>query len=293
MNPHRTLLSRFGWTLWALVPVGALAYHYGPGQADYRASLAKDLIAQADEAQARAMREQTIAYESHLLAVRARAEAFGKDDPALLAKAEEANRVEELSYAKAAERWKQTAEILGEAQELLGDEPGVAAQQVRLARARATVRTGDVAAGAEDLEALLDGLEQGPDAASPLALETREELATAYYYGARLMRMAGKPASEWREVSAMARQNFRYLAEQARASGAGAEAIENHEKNVELVLDLEQSSVEGLFLKPKPKDSPNGQCNGLGKKPGQGKRPGRDDKPSKGAGMNGEIGDGW
>ena len=60
-----------------------------------------------------------------------------------------------------------------------------------------------------------------------------------------------------------------------------------------LVLDLEQSSVEGLFLKPKPKDCPNGQCNGLGKKPGQGKRPGKGDKPSKGAGMDGDIGDGW
>ena len=39
------------------------------------------------------------------------------------------------------------------------------------------------------------------------------ELATAYYYGARLMRLAGKPADEWREVAGRARQNFRYLAE--------------------------------------------------------------------------------
>jgi hypothetical protein len=293
----RTLLTRFGWTVWALIPVGIVAYHFGPGQAAYRASLAKDLIAQADAAQELAMREQEIAYEAHLVAVRARAEAFGKDDPALVERVKSANMAEELSYAKAAERWKATAQLLGEAQELLADDPSLAAQQVRLARARATVRTGDIAAGANDLEALLDTIEPSSGEPNtdmqPLALEAREELATAYYYGARLMRMAGKPASEWREVSGMARQNFRYLAEQARAAGADAETIANHEKNGELVLDLEQSSVEGLFMKPKPKDCPNGQCNGLGKKPGQGKRPGKGDKPSKGAGMNGEIGNGW
>ena len=34
----------------------------------------------------------------------------------------------------------------------------------------------------------------------------------------------------------------------------------------------------------------NGLCDNKGKKPG--KRPGGD-KPSKGAGMNGEIGNGW
>lgn len=92
----------------------------------------------------------------------------------------------------------------------------------------------------------------------------------------------------------MARQNFRYLAEQARAAGADAETIANHEKNGELVLNLEQSSLDELYAKPRPKDSPTGKCNGLGNQPRPGRRgnkPG--DKPSKGAGMNGEIGDGW
>ena len=255
-----------------------------------------------------------MAYEAHLAAVAARAEAFGKDDAELVAKVKLANDAEDAAYAKAADAWKNTATLLGEAQELMADDPGFAPKQIRLARARAVVRTGDIAAGTSDLEALLESISDDSSNASSnssssfsssfssgadtsrtaaLALEAREELATAYYYGARLMRMAGKPASEWREVSSMARQNFRYLAEEARAAGADAETIANHEKNGELVLDLEQSSVEGLFLKPKPKDCPNGQCNGLGKKPGQGKRPGKGTKPSKGAGMDGDIGDGW
>jgi hypothetical protein len=294
----RALLSRGGWTLWALVPVGVLAYHFGPGQSAYRASFAKDLVTKAEAAQATAMTLQDLAYESHLDAVRVRAEAFGKDDAELVARVKAANEVEDAAYAKAAAAWKETAAILAQAQELVADDQGATPKQIRLARARAVVRTGDIAAGADDLEALLasmdeDALDPATGRDSALALETREELATAYYYGARLMRMAGKPASEWREVSGMARQNFRYLAEEARASGKDAEIVANHEKNGELVLDLEQSSVEGLFLKAKPKDCPNGQCNGLGKKPGSGKKPGKGNKPSRGAGMDGEIGHGW
>jgi hypothetical protein len=96
------------------------------------------------------------------------------------------------------------------------------------------------------------------------------------------------------EAAARAKQNFRYLAEDAKARGASSDDIANHEKNGELVLNLEQSSLDELYAKPRPKDSPtgnsNGLCDGKGKKPG--KRPGGD-KPSKGAGMNGEIGNGW
>ena len=128
---------------------------------------------------------------------------------------------------------------------------------------------------------------------TPLAIKAREELATAYYYGARLMRLAGKPADEWREVASRARQNFRYLAEDAKARGASGDEIANHEKNGELVLNLEQSSLDELYAKPRPKDSPTGKCNGLGQKPRPGNK-GRNQgqKPAKGAGMNGEIGNG-
>jgi len=290
----RTLLSRFGWTLWALIPVGVVAYHFGPGQAAYRASLAAELVAKAHDAQDRAMVLQDAAYEAHLAAVRARAEAFGKDDPELTAHVKAANEAEDAAYATASAAWKETATILSEAQELVADEPGRAPQEIRLARARALVRTGDIAAGANDLEALLDTVEQSDADDRTIALEAREELATAYYYGARLLRLAGQPAEQWREAASRAKQNFRYLAEEAKARGASSEEIANHEKNGELVLNLEQSSLDELYGKPRPKDSPTGNCNGLcdgkGKKPG--KKPGGD-KPSKGAGMNGEIGNGW
>ena len=35
-NARRTLVRRLMWTVWALVPVGLLAFHFGPGQQAYR-----------------------------------------------------------------------------------------------------------------------------------------------------------------------------------------------------------------------------------------------------------------
>jgi hypothetical protein len=285
------------WTAWALVPVGLLAFHFGPGQRLFLEDRAAREVASAEALQEAAIAMQEAAYEAHLAAIAARAAAFGGDDEALREQAKAAGTAEEAAYAEAAEAWRAVADALAAAQALVEEAGGASTRQVRLGRARALVRSGEVAAGANELEDLLLELEDGaasePGGGEALALGAREELATAYYYGARLMRLAGKPADEWREVAARARQNFRYLAERADADGAADDAA-NHERNVELVLDLEQSSLDELYAKPRPKDSPTGTCNGLGKQPGKGrrgKRPG--DEPSKGAGMNGEIGDGW
>jgi hypothetical protein len=303
-SPSRTVRTRILWTLWALVPVGLLAFHFGPGQKAYREDKAAQLVARADALQVEALALQQAAYDAHLAAIDARIAAFGKDDEALRAKATEANAREEAAYATAAAQWRKTADALAEAQSLVDEVGGPVRAQIRLAKARALVRTGDVAAGTNELEDLLYESDElagtgetnsSSAAANPdLMREAREELATAYYYGARLMRLAGKPADEWREVASRARQNFRYLAEDAKARGAGTEEVANHEKNGELVLNLEQSSLDELYAKPRPKDSPTGTCNGLGQNPRPGRK-GRNqgDKPSKGAGMNGEIGNGW
>jgi len=286
-------LSRIAWTLWALIPVGLLAFHFGPGQAAYREDKAAKLVAKADSTQQEALALQSAAYEKHLAAIAARIAAFGNEDEALRNAAAKATAEEEAAYAQASAAWKVTADALAEAQAYVDELGGPVREEIRLAKARALVRTGDVAAGTNELEDLLYDAGERDALDTPLAIKAREELATAYYYGARLMRLAGKPADEWREVASRARQNFRYLAEDAKARGASGDEIANHEKNGELVLNLEQSSLDELYAKPRPKDSPTGKCNGLGqqKRPGRGNRPG--DKPAKGAGMNGEIGDGW
>ncbi|MEY4117360.1 MAG: hypothetical protein RLZZ116_688 [Planctomycetota bacterium] len=287
-------LSRIAWTLWALIPVGLLAFHFGPGQAAYREDKAAKLVAKADSTQQEALVLQSAAYEKHLAAIAARVAAFGNEDEALRNAAAKATAEEEAAYAQASAAWKVTADALAEAQAYVDEIGGPVREEIRLAKARALVRTGDVAAGANELEDLLYDAGERDALDSTLALKAREELATAYYYGARLMRLAGKPADEWREVASRARQNFRYLAEDAKARGASSDEIANHEKNGELVLNLEQSSLDELYAKPRPKDSPTGKCNGLGQKPRPGNK-GRNQgqKPAKGAGMNGEIGNGW
>ncbi|MEY2716412.1 MAG: hypothetical protein RIT24_2755 [Planctomycetota bacterium] len=287
-------LSRIAWTLWALIPVGLLAFHFGPGQAAYREDKAAKLVAKADSTQQEALALQSAAYEKHLAAIAARIAAFGNEDEALRNAAAKATAEEEAAYAQASAAWKVTADALAEAQAYVDELGGPVREEIRLAKARALVRTGDVAAGTNELEDLLYDAGERDALDTPLAIKAREELATAYYYGARLMRLAGKPADEWREVASRARQNFRYLAEDAKARGASGDEIANHEKNGELVLNLEQSSLDELYAKPRPKDSPTGKCNGLGQKPRPGNK-GRNQgqKPAKGAGMNGEIGNGW
>lgn len=308
MTRRGIVASRALWSLWALVPVALVAFHFGPGQAMYREDRAAVLVARANGLQQEALRLQGIAYQAHLAAIDARMAAFAKDDAALRKSALEANAHEESAYALASAGWRQTAEALTEAQTAVDENGGVVRDEIRLAKARALVRSGDIAAGANELEDLLiDAAEhdqtqdheqdhdQAHDQAHDDALTraAREELATAYYYGARLMRLAGKPAAQWREVAGRARQNYRYLAEDAKARGAPDADVANHQKNSELVLNLEQSSLDELYAKARPKDSPTGKANGLGPpRPG---RKGRNtgDKPAKGAGMNGEIGNGW
>jgi len=280
------------WTLWAIAPVVAAAYHFGPGQRHYQADRAAGVLARAEREQVDAMALQEAAYQSHLRALAARAAAFGSDDPTLHDNAKQAGTEEHAAYTAAATSWQRVADTLGGAEALIEDEDHSLRQRVRVSRGRALVRAGSVGSGAEVLEGLLEEFTAAGASDPALERQVREELATAYYYGARLMRLAGRPAPEWKEISGRAAQQYRYLAEGARTRGQPAEALDQ-EKNVELVLNLEQSSLDELFAKARPKDSPTGSGRiGTEPRPGaRGRR--RGERPGGGAGLDGEIGQGW
>ncbi len=163
------------------------------------------------------------------------------------------------------------------------DEAGV--HEIRWAAAYATVRSGDIWGGITDLESLLED----PHATPELTRATREELATAYYYGARLLRLSGMPQNEWRVESSKARQHFRFLAEHDDASSPDSQ------RNLELVLNLEQTQQAELEGAPLPKACPksgkqaNRKSNCQGKKPG----PPKQKQDARGAGGSEEIRDGW
>ncbi|MFO0834571.1 MAG: hypothetical protein U0638_06345 [Phycisphaerales bacterium] len=326
-------LSRIGWTLWALVPVAALSLHFGPAQRWDRREQAERLILGADAAQREATRLQGEAYEAHLAALAARMKAAGTEDAALAKQAADAAEAESVAATRAEGAWRRVVDGLSPAIELMRESDAAIERELRVARAHAAVRSGDIGEGADDLEALLDDLASEGKGESELARKARAELGTAYYYGARLLRMSGKPAEVWREVAGQARQQFRYLAEHEPesattragvgprgaianvgdaeashgASGvAGSKAVDasggtmpqasaadDNRRNVELVLNLEQSSLDELYARARPKDSPIGAGNRLGKGKKRGRGPNGNGPPQNGAGMGDEVGPGW
>ncbi len=328
----RIWLSRIGWTVWALVPVAALSLHFGPAQRWDRREQAERLIAVADGAQREAARLQDAAYEAHLAALAARMKAMGAEAATLAKQAADAAEAESAAATKAEGAWRRVADALSPAIELMRESDAAIERELRVARAHAAVRSGDIGEGADDLEAMLDDLASEGMGESELARKARTELGTAYYYGARLLRMSGKPAEVWREVAGQARQQFRYLAEHeperatrsevggrgaianvddveashaalgvagSKAVGASGEAMprasvaEDNRRNVELVLNLEQSSLDEMYAKARPKDSPTGAGNRLGKGKRRGRGPNGNGPPQNGAGMGDEVGPGW
>ncbi len=288
------LPTRIGWAIWALVPVAVVAYHYGPGQVAYRRDCAASLERQAAAAESAATEAQQAAYAQHLAAIEARRAALLAQEPSAESSALAAGAAEEKAYADAAKAWKVAADRYGEVHTALGETSPELDRSVRCARARALVRSGEIWTGIGELEGLLEELDTNGQGGTPVARGSREELATAYYYGARLLRLSGMPAQEWQVESGKARQQFRYLAENAREKGA-EEASVAYQRNLELVLNLEQSSLVEIQGKPLPKDSPRtsnnanrpcSNCKKKGPKPPQ-------KKDGRGAGGAEEIRDGW
>ncbi len=286
----RIWLARAAWTLWALAPVAVLAYHFGPGQALMGKAAAARIIETVREEERIAEELLDAAYAAHLRALEARAAASGKEDADLRAKAAQASAEETAAYDKSQAQWQRVADSLQQAITALAPADAAATRELRVDRARAVSRAGDISGAMGELEQLLTELSDDKQEASSTAMRAREELGTAMYFGARVLRMSGKPADDWRPLAAGARQQFRYLAQHARDTGAPADTIANHDKNTELVLNLEQSGLDELLAKPRPRPCPGGDGKlGSGKRPGR--RPGQ--QPGGGAGMNGEIGQGW
>ncbi|MFO0873895.1 MAG: hypothetical protein U0575_07975 [Phycisphaerales bacterium] len=70
--------------------------------------------------------------------------------------------------------------------------------------------------------------------------------------------------------------------------------MQDYERNLELVLNLEQNSLGELQAHPLPRESPRTGADGLrpGDRPGKNPRPPRR-RDARGAGGNDDIGPGW
>ncbi len=285
-------LSRIAWSLWAILPVIGLAYHYGPGQRAFMDSRAVELQRAAIELEREAMALQAAAYAKHLEALAARRAAADRPNSETEARANEATASESQAFQASSAAWRGVAEAYARVREAARDASPETMQMVRWSRSRALVRAGDLWNGIAELEGVLAELDAAGQSPSAMSRSTREELASAYYYAARLMRLSGDPAEEWLIESGKARQHFRYLAERARIDGLGAHVAQNHERNVELVLNLEQSTLLEIQGKPLPKDSPLGRTGNRPGGEGKRKRPPQQ-RDGRGAGGAEDVNTGW
>lgn len=286
--------AKLAWALWALVPVAGLSFHYGPGQKLYRQDLAARQQNKALALEKEASELQAKAYAKHLEAIEARKRAFLEATPEAEAAANAATDAETAAFMGASAAWRLAADAFGRMQQIAEEATPQVVQKIRWSRARALVRSGDIWTGIGELEDVLAEIEGAPEGSkSEMSRKTREELGAAYYYAARLMRLSGAAEEDWRVESGKARQHFRYLAEQARRGEQPRAVAENHERNVELVLDLEQSSILELQGKPLPKDSPlRGTGNRPGNRQAKTKRP-PNQRDGRGAGGAEGIFTGW
>ena len=286
------MLSKIALTIWAVLPVMAMAYHFGPGQAGLHRDGAARLLDVAHSAEAIATQAQSVAHAAQMATIEARRRALLSGDQSDERLIDESLQVEQEAYAIASDAWKAAADAYLVVEHLLGDTED--ALVVQWAKARALVRAGEIYNGIDQLQSIMDRIElEGIDNES-LAIGAREELAAAYYYGARILREEGRPAELWRQSSGIARQQYRYLAENAEDSNE-PELASNLQRNLERVLDLEQLDGAELIGKPLPKDSPRARRPGdrdPGNRPGIGPRPG-EGPPSNGASGLLEIGPGW
>jgi hypothetical protein len=201
-----------------------------------------------------------------------------------------ATDAEEAAYESAAVAWKAVADELSKAVDTLSPEESAELEGVQISRARALVRSGDVWGGISELETIVQrhATQGGEDHAV-----ARHELATAYYYAARLLRMSGMPAQEWMIESGLARQNFRYLAEKSADANLQGEESLTHQRNLELVLNLEQSDRSELMGKPLPRNSPRQGQQGNRPGPGRKSKKPPEQRDGRGAGGAQDIPPGW
>ncbi len=206
---------------WLLLPAGAAAYHYGPGQEALR----------LDDAGAAIERGRAAA-----------------------AKAREVAAAEGDAAARA--HWAVADEAFGEALSLLPKERVAEARSVLLERAKAQMQTSQLPEARVVLESLVDELSaakpgSGEEAAhEALLADARETLANAQYYTTWLMRLEGFARDEWLKEIEASRQNFTLLAAQAaeRGDDAGAQRQKESVESAVRLARIDLKELQGIPL---------------------------------------------
>jgi len=221
--------------LWLLVPAGALAYHYGPGQTRLRLD----------------------------------------DTAALLSEARFHVRADEHAAA---------IPLFDEALAKLPTERESEGHRIRVERAKSQLLAGQLPPAYDDLAVLMPLLQEDSNTDPVLLADARETQANAKYYLTWLMRLEGKPRSEWEPESEASRQTYRLLAEQAAGAGDDA-AAKRHQESLEAAIRLARMDLSELQALPLPcqcKGCCSGDCQCRGKGKGKGKGRGKSQNKPQG-----------
>lgn len=201
---------------WLLLPVGAFAYHYGPGQELSRADAAASSLARAETA-----------------AAKARAIAAKDGDGA------------------AREAWAEADEAYGDALNALPSGRVQESRSIRLERAKAQMFLSKLPEVRRDLEGLVEELAGDASTDARLLDDARGTLANAKYYMTWLMRLEGAPREDWEKEIESSRQIYKLLAEQAEAQGDGKAALRAKE-DLESAVKLARAELHDLQGLPLP-----------------------------------------
>lgn len=201
---------------WLLLPVGAFAYHFGPGQE----------LTRSDAAASALQRAQSAATKAREIAAR------DGDDAARAA-------------------WTEADEAFGEALAALPQDRVPEARAIRLERAKAQMYLSKLPEVRRDLEGLVEELANDPATDAALLADARGTLANSKYYMTWLMRLEGAPREDWEKEIESSRQIYKLLAEEAESKG-DAQGAQHAKEDLESAVKLARAELHDLQGLPLP-----------------------------------------
>lgn len=138
-----------------------------------------------------------------------------------------------------------------EALKLLPEGRTAEARKLRLEKAKAQMLARQLPEATADLKALTDELAADPAADPKLVADVRSASANSQYYTTWLMRLEGLGRDEWEPEVEAARQNYKFLAEDAARKGDAAGA-KKHTEDLEAAVRLARMDLAELQGLPLP-----------------------------------------
>ena len=189
--------------LWMLIPVGAFAYHLGPGQSDMKRDKVALLLADAN------------------------------------------GFVEKENWAEAETLYKNALELLPEDEIVIN-------RRTRLELAKCQLMNKGLPQANEDLKVLVDELEAEENPNPGMLADARTALANSQYYITWLMRVEGRPETDWEPEITSSQQIYRLLAEEESAKGVNEELIAIRKSDLESAVKLARMDLGELQGLPLP-----------------------------------------